>query len=89
MFEESIRRFDQYFGLKTGELVQNKISCNKYLIENWISTHNYADIKEGSKAWNLLKERNWYDIILYEYATKTFERQTESTVSRNLSFITD
>jgi len=89
MFEESIRRFDQYFGWNRGELVQNKTSCSKYLIENWISTHNDADIKEGSKAWNLLKARNGYDIILYEYATKIFERQTESTASSNSSLLID
>jgi len=76
-FEESIQRFDQYFGWDRIEPVQNRTACQEYLIDNWITTtpDDAELVEKGTEAWNLLEVRNAYDIILYEYATKLFARQ--------------
>jgi len=81
--EESIRRFDRYFGWDAIEPVQNRTVCERYLIDNWVTTTpEDADIVyKGSDAWNLLELKNGYDIRLYESATTLFETQTNLTAA--------
>ena len=76
-YEESIKRFDQYFGWDNRVEPQNKTNCEKYLIEHHTSQHN-VDIKESSEIWELLKKKNSYDLKLYEHALTVFEKQLSS-----------
>ena len=73
---ESMRRFQEYFGWREKyENHQNQDCQDKLLQWGWRGKNKHQMIKEGSDAWNLLKEQNTFDIRLYEYAVKLFEVQ--------------
>lgn len=81
-FDESIQLFDRYFGWMNGnqtlDELNNKRDCETYLIHNWDNTRNYTAIEEDSEEWNLLKAKNGYDLLLYEYVVKLFVMQTNT-----------
>lgn len=73
--EESIYRFDRYFGF-------HNIERNKECFDNIIhdkggktNRHEHPKLEPGSSEWKLLAEINNFDVQLYEYAVELFEEQ--------------
>jgi len=71
--EESLERFDTYFGWSPKNGEGNE--CKNELMHNGVNRNPHAKIKVGSEAWNMLYEQNEMDIKLYEYAQVLFEEQ--------------
>jgi len=71
--DESISRFTRYFGwVAEGDASQQNECKRKYFHEN---VHKHNGIKSGTKAWDLLKEKNKKDLQLYHYAEELFAEQ--------------
>mmetsp|Transcript_8235 Transcript_8235/g.12657 ORF Transcript_8235/g.12657 Transcript_8235/m.12657 type:complete len:394 (+) Transcript_8235:208-1389(+) len=73
--EESIYRFDRYFGF-------HNIERNKECFDNIIhdkgsktNRHEHPKLEPGSSEWKLLAKVNTFDVQLYEYAVELFEEQ--------------
>ena len=67
--EESIGRFNQYFGFTgTGK-------CRKATIKNRAKKKK---VKQGSEAWSLLEWQNKFDLELYKFAEELYRRQGTS-----------
>uniref|UniRef100_A0A7S2E7J6 Sulfotransferase domain-containing protein n=1 Tax=Ditylum brightwellii TaxID=49249 RepID=A0A7S2E7J6_9STRA len=87
--EESIFRFQYYFGWNhdnhnssssgggnhTAMTKAKKTQCVCNSMKRHFNQHEHAEIVEGSDEWNLLLEKNKYDMELYEFAIDLYERQ--------------
>jgi len=72
--EESVNRFDQYFGWSDNEL---RSECQDRFIVKGVNKNSHNGVKPGSDTWNKLTELNRYDLQLYQYAVQLFEEQAE------------
>jgi hypothetical protein len=72
--EDSWARFQSYFGWKMeGEWAED---CKeRYLEWGWSNKHSHPDVNETNRAYDLLVERNKFDMELYEFAIILFEEQ--------------
>jgi len=70
--EESIDRFDNFFGWYENDF---RSSCIKQYIHHPVNNNPHKVVKEGSRAWDLAVEKNWPDMELYDYAVQLFEEQ--------------
>mmetsp|Transcript_22084 Transcript_22084/g.29119 ORF Transcript_22084/g.29119 Transcript_22084/m.29119 type:complete len:346 (+) Transcript_22084:57-1094(+) len=70
--EESVDRYDQYFGFYDND---NRDRCYNVYISKGFNKNNHKSLEEGSKAWNMLAEMDLYDMKLYEYAIQLFDEQ--------------
>ena len=72
--EESWTRFESYFGWNVeGERTED---CKeRYLEWGWSNKHSHPDVNETNRAYDLLVERNKFDIELYEFAIILFGEQ--------------
>lgn len=73
--EESIRRYEQFF--RWDQNVPNKAQKEKCL-ETTLTKHDKRQnhpTYEGSAAWEVLRKKNEYDVLLYEYATNLYQQQ--------------
>lgn len=75
--EESLRRFEFYFGWKYTENAQKQASCRTRFLVGDFRTNESAKgkVKEGSQEWSLLMWQNKFDLKLYKYATLLFLQQ--------------
>jgi hypothetical protein len=75
--EESMRRFEFYFGWKYTENAQKQTACRTRFLVGDYRTNESAKgkVKEGSQAWSLLMWQNKLDMKLYKYATLLFLQQ--------------
>jgi hypothetical protein len=75
--EESMRRFEFYFGWRYTENPQRQESCRTRILVGDYRTNESAKskIKEGSQAWSLLMWQNKLDMKLYKYAKALFLQQ--------------
>mmetsp|Transcript_15789 Transcript_15789/g.24242 ORF Transcript_15789/g.24242 Transcript_15789/m.24242 type:complete len:405 (+) Transcript_15789:28-1242(+) len=73
--EESIDRFDSYFGFPK---IEGKGGCvDNILHDKGDSTnrHKHPKVTPGSSDWELLAKENYFDVQLYDYAIGLFEEQ--------------
>ncbi len=69
--EESIRRFERYFGWGDS----NYNACVGERLAN-SDKRNQHDSFEGTNAWEVLRKKNEYDVLLYEYAKNLYTQQS-------------
>uniref|UniRef100_A0A7S2H6D2 Sulfotransferase domain-containing protein n=1 Tax=Helicotheca tamesis TaxID=374047 RepID=A0A7S2H6D2_9STRA len=70
--EESVNRFDTYFGWNENE---KREECLDHWVRNGTNKNTHKKLREGSEAWKKLERMNDYDVRLYEYAVQLFEEQ--------------
>lgn len=74
--DESIRRYERFFGWDTK--VSNadlKNECvQKYQLNG--DKRNNHHTYEGTNAWEVLRKKNEYDVLLYEYAKNLYTQQS-------------
>lgn len=75
--EESLRRFEFYFGWKYTENTKKQTACRTRFLVGDYRTNESAKgkVKEGTQAWSLLIWQNKLDMKLYKYATLLFLQQ--------------
>lgn len=69
--EESIRRYERFFGW--GDSKYN--ACVGERLAN-SDKRNQHDTFEGTNAWEALRKKNEYDVLLYEYAKNLYTQQS-------------
>lgn len=69
--EESIRRFERFF--RWGD--SNYNACVGERLAN-SDKRNQHDSFEGTNAWEVLRKKNEYDVLLYEYAKNLYTQQS-------------
>ncbi|KAL7485081.1 hypothetical protein ACHAW6_010682, partial [Cyclotella cf. meneghiniana] len=77
--EQSILRFDHFFqwtkrSSDSPQVKARRESC----LSKTLSNHAVRNIPtyEGTNAWEVLKKKNTYDILLYEFAKKVYSQQS-------------
>ena len=76
--EESMRRFEYYFGWHYDDnMTSRQNSCRTRILVGDYRTNESAKgkVQENSPAWSLLMWQNKYDMQLYRYAKKLFLQQ--------------
>jgi len=84
--DESLDRIQTFFGWKAVDhyrlgVFQRIKDCKaQYLSETHVSKHMvpHSPVLEGSKEWNLLLQKNWADMALYEFALDVYREQGTS-----------
>jgi hypothetical protein len=71
---ETLRRIEAYFGWKLPSRVSMTCKNNMFYFEPQ-SKNPHPPVKEDSREYQLLLNRNRYDIELYEYAKFLFAEQ--------------
>jgi hypothetical protein len=80
-FEESIRRYDQYFGWteRSERSSQDIATCiDRNLHGGGVNTNHHPKHDEGSQIWNMFMEKNEWDMELYTYATDILFMEQEN-----------
>mmetsp|Transcript_16381 Transcript_16381/g.24291 ORF Transcript_16381/g.24291 Transcript_16381/m.24291 type:complete len:338 (+) Transcript_16381:141-1154(+) len=72
--EESVERFDKYFGWYDNE---KRSECKRKAIQKGVNKNPHDALKEDSKAWDILAEMNKWDLQLYEFIVQLYEEQGE------------
>mmetsp|Transcript_38857 Transcript_38857/g.58368 ORF Transcript_38857/g.58368 Transcript_38857/m.58368 type:complete len:342 (-) Transcript_38857:270-1295(-) len=70
--EESIERFNAFFGIVMDEVCREDYVSEKRIGAN---KHSHPPIERPSATWDKLARKNWADIILYEYVIELFMEQ--------------
>jgi len=73
--DESIRRFDAFFGFNEGKSFADISHCQQEFIGGGSNKHAHPALEHTSDAWNKLAIKNWADMILYEYIVQLFNEQ--------------
>ncbi|KAL7540405.1 hypothetical protein ACHAWF_006672 [Thalassiosira exigua] len=76
-FKLSFKRFNDYFGWNGHDFggpvkMNNRGTCVTRVMGNPDNTHSHPTFDEGSEVWNLLLNKNRYDLSLYEHAVHLF-----------------
>ena len=71
---ESLRRIEAYFGWNLPSRVSQKCKNNMFYFEPQ-SKNIHEPVNKDSREYMILKERNFFDLELYEYAKGLFEEQ--------------
>lgn len=76
-FTPSFKRFSDYFGWGEAEFggpvkMNNRGRCISQVIGHPDNAHSHPSFEEGSEVWNLLMQKNRYDLTLYEHAVHLF-----------------
>mmetsp|Transcript_15530 Transcript_15530/g.22709 ORF Transcript_15530/g.22709 Transcript_15530/m.22709 type:complete len:358 (-) Transcript_15530:622-1695(-) len=71
--EESVQHFDTYFGWYENNEKRSK--CQDSAIQKGVNRNPHESVEEGSEAWELLADLNYYDLQLYEYILELYEEQ--------------
>lgn len=74
-FEESIKRLEMYF-----EWNQPQEGCAQKFINN--NQDTIAHIERGGNDWQLVTEKDKYDLMLYYYALEVFAKQGSTMFNR-------
>ena len=77
--EESIRRYERFFGW--GDNSGYNTCVGNKLVK--ADRRNEHDSFEGTNAWEVLRKKNEYDVLLYEYAKNLYTQQ--STMYENFN----
>ena len=72
--EDSLQRFEQYFGWNATTSSQEDCRDRKLLWER-SGKQSHPRVEVGSIAWDLLYKENSFDMLLYEFALTLFEEQ--------------
>jgi len=85
-FAASIKRFDRYFGWSKIDFggpvsMTDRGTCVARVIKNPDNAHPHPKVEEDGEVWNLLLEKNKYDLALYEYARHLFYDVQSNIVS--------
>lgn len=86
--EESIKRFQTYFGWEFPQddeaLAEKQSFCISSILKDGINvnTDGYDVPKKGSQEYSLIAHQNQFDIKLYDYAKEIFEEQSKSYGSK-------
>lgn len=76
-FAESINRFDRYFGWSKIDFggpvsMTNRGTCVARVMQHPDNAHPHEKVEEDGEVWNLLLQKNKYDLALYEHARHLF-----------------
>ncbi len=71
--DETVRQLREYFGWKEKE----PFCAFNYLHSNPSNTNPHPLIKRGSDTWNIVAEKEKYDMALYHYALELFAGQRD------------
>lgn len=74
--EESIRRYEHFF--HWDERTSDP-SLKENCLKTTLSKHDKRQehpTYEGSEAWEVLRKKNEYDVLLYEYAKNLYSQQS-------------
>eukprot|EP00541_Cyclophora_tenuis_P018830 CAMPEP_0116575564 /NCGR_PEP_ID=MMETSP0397-20121206/20026_1 /TAXON_ID=216820 /ORGANISM="Cyclophora tenuis, Strain ECT3854" /LENGTH=107 /DNA_ID=CAMNT_0004104467 /DNA_START=57 /DNA_END=380 /DNA_ORIENTATION=- len=71
---ESLRRIEAYFGWRLPSRVSQTCKNNMFYFEPQ-SKNAHDPIEPTSKEYKILRERNLFDLELYDYAKGLFEEQ--------------
>ena len=80
--EESIKRFQSFFGWEKSDDSRAKTEaqsfCVSRILDNGINTNSdrYHIPKKGTQEYSLIAHQNQFDIKLYNYAKELFDEQT-------------
>ena len=75
-FDESIRRFEQYFGWWQGIADDvTKMKCQQALTTKGDNRNEHPKFLPGSREFEALKALNWADVQLYNYAQTLYQEQ--------------
>jgi len=72
--EESVDRFDTYFGWADNE---KRPVCQEEAIKSGFNRNSHPPVEEGSETWNVLADYMSYDLQLYDYIVQLYEEQRE------------
>mmetsp|Transcript_15528 Transcript_15528/g.22705 ORF Transcript_15528/g.22705 Transcript_15528/m.22705 type:complete len:350 (-) Transcript_15528:208-1257(-) len=72
--EESVDRFDTYFGWVDNE---KRPLCQEEAIKSGFNKNPHPPVEKGSKTWNILADYLSYDLQLYDYIVQLYEEQGE------------
>ena len=80
--EESMDRFERFFRWSYRVNPHNQEKCREGLLIGGGANRNVnatkkAHLKEGTEGWNLLAEKNKYDLQLYDYVVELFDQQED------------
>lgn len=76
--EASFERFIKYFGWDKNEISTDQKSClEQYLFHGSNRRKSQYKVQQDSNGWLLLKEKNFYDLQLYDYVLQLYEDQRE------------
>lgn len=77
--EESIQRFNTVIGINDDNTVRHKTCMEQYFGKESKkkNSNSHPKVEKDSPAWQLLAEKNSFDIELYEYILELFEEQRE------------
>jgi len=70
--EESINRFDNYFGWHT---IRDHERCFDVCIRQGKRSDSYENVEESSEVWKMLEKFHYFDMQLYEYALELYDYQ--------------
>ena len=76
-FLPSFKRFMTYFDWANNDYhgpvpMKNRGPCVTRVMQHPDNAHSHQTFHEGGRVWNILLERNRYDVALYEYALHLF-----------------
>lgn len=75
--DESMRRYEHFFGWdKKMSFSEAKERCLQQYLTNG-DKRNEHPTYEGTAAWEALRKKNEYDVLLYEYATNLYDLQSK------------
>jgi len=76
-FTPSVKRFSDYFGWGNSEFggpvkLIDRGTCVSRVIGHPDNAHSHPNYDESSEVWNLLMQKNRFDVVLYEHAIHLF-----------------
>jgi len=84
----SFKRFNEYFGWNERDFggpvkMSNRGTCVGRVISHPDNAHTHPNHEEGGEVWNLLVQKNQYDMILYQHALHLFHDVQSKLVKRS------
>uniref|UniRef100_A0A7S2A730 Sulfotransferase domain-containing protein n=1 Tax=Trieres chinensis TaxID=1514140 RepID=A0A7S2A730_TRICV len=73
--EEALDRFERYFGWREWTDHKERWQCQQDLLHGGDNKYTHPRYEEGSEVWELLKKKNGFDIMLYNYAKEAAKDQ--------------
>eukprot|EP00584_Thalassiosira_punctigera_P027038 CAMPEP_0172577640 /NCGR_PEP_ID=MMETSP1067-20121228/138333_1 /TAXON_ID=265564 ORGANISM="Thalassiosira punctigera, Strain Tpunct2005C2" /NCGR_SAMPLE_ID=MMETSP1067 /ASSEMBLY_ACC=CAM_ASM_000444 /LENGTH=957 /DNA_ID=CAMNT_0013370329 /DNA_START=1 /DNA_END=2874 /DNA_ORIENTATION=+ len=55
--------------------LEGKRKCFRSMVKKGVNRHQYAPVRKDSSVWKDLREKNFFDIKLYEYAKEMYLKQ--------------
>jgi hypothetical protein len=88
-FMPSFKRFNKYFKWSDTDFdgpvpMKNRGPCVTRVMKNPDNAHSHQTYDEGGQVWNLLMQRNRYDMSLYNHAVHLFH-DVQSNLVREMT----